>query len=612
MNILNNTNPDFELKEECWCPPYFIGESCETLICTDTCNNHGQCIAIQGTNESYCDCDKGWTGSKCDVEICYCKNNGTCLNGTTNQCNCPTQYTGQLCEIEVNLCSPNPCSNGGECQVEYLNENNKTITILTCKCKEGFIGAFCEINLNATNPCLIANPCLNGGSCSFLNFVPSCNCPYGFSGSLCEYQYDCYSTCLNGGKCVSNNGAYGCLCAPGYYGQFCENKLNFTNPCLNFNPCLNGGSCFFNETSNFTCECPNGYYGPFCEYAVPIDPCLINKLCQNNATCIFNDSQLTCICQTGFTGLYCENKIETPIKCSLACQNGGTCLLDQNNKPYCICSVGYQGFYCERKRTHFTMECPESAKICRSELTLANNSYCLLAMPCGDIATCIDLPFQTNISYVCLCKNNATMGFPNCNQNIKDLLPEKHEHDDHDDSDSSSSEEENFLKIFYLHLKWKGKGNHHKGKHPMKWNKHNNKHKRPCNLDNKVNLSKFSKEIFNTFLSDSIFLKIATSYCKTRNPCSKNSDLSLCIDLPLSIRLKSNIPYMCLCDDTKSIGYPYCNQDLYEFLIETEESESSEASSSSSSSSEEHNESESDEKNKLQPKFLKKFLKKYL
>jgi hypothetical protein len=75
--------------------------------------------------------------------------------------------------------------------------------------------------------------------------------------------------------------------------------------------------------------------------------------------------------------------------------------------------------------------------------------------------------------------------------------------------------------------------------------------------------------------------------------------------LPISIRLKSNVPYMCLCDDTNSIGYPYCNQDLFDFLIGTDKNESSESYSS-------EEKSESDENYNSNPRFLKKFLKKYL
>ena len=79
------------------------------------------------------------------------------------------------------------------------------------------------------NPC-DDSPCLNGGTCEYMNDEDTlfkCTCPSGCSGKKCETceKKSCKPNfCQNRGECVLNlNGRQYCICPFGYSGQYCEN-----------------------------------------------------------------------------------------------------------------------------------------------------------------------------------------------------------------------------------------------------------------------------------------------------------------------------------------------------------------------------------------------------
>ena len=59
-----------------------------------------------------CECDAGWTGRNCDVEIneCEpspCKNNATCTDKVNGfMCDCISGYTGKLQLYNDPVCNP--------------------------------------------------------------------------------------------------------------------------------------------------------------------------------------------------------------------------------------------------------------------------------------------------------------------------------------------------------------------------------------------------------------------------------------------------------------------------------------------------------------------------
>ena len=110
--------------------------------------------------------------------------------------------------MSVDSCLSYPCRNGGTCN------RNLTSGGYTCSCSLGYNGDRCEIGegllqfqlklgmrgLNQDNTlffhlitgdvCSLSRPCLNGGTCLFLNYWPyfRCSCPAGYLGHNCWHQ----------------------------------------------------------------------------------------------------------------------------------------------------------------------------------------------------------------------------------------------------------------------------------------------------------------------------------------------------------------------------------------------------------------------------------------
>ena len=71
------------------------------------------------------------------------------------------------------ICNP-PCVNG----VCVANDS--------CSCSDGFNGSSCEVAL--TQQCPLPNPCQNGGECNIVGSSTVCTCPPEWTGLLCEDQ----------------------------------------------------------------------------------------------------------------------------------------------------------------------------------------------------------------------------------------------------------------------------------------------------------------------------------------------------------------------------------------------------------------------------------------
>jgi hypothetical protein len=129
-------------------------------------------------------------------------------------------------------------------------------------CTNGKIGLNCNVSVD---PCLMAKPCLNNGTCVNTNSSYICLCPPSqFTGTYCEINIrPCQPyTCFNHGTCIETNStSFVCQCEPGYECIHCESLINY---CRNVN-CQNKGQCR-PILLNFTCECTlEDYSGRYCE-----------------------------------------------------------------------------------------------------------------------------------------------------------------------------------------------------------------------------------------------------------------------------------------------------------------------------------------------------------
>ncbi|RWS26912.1 prolow-density lipoprotein receptor-related protein 1-like protein, partial [Leptotrombidium deliense] len=228
------------------------------------------CLLKPGTKkvESVCTCgETNSTSQRKDGLSCanncncdtYCLNGGTCnRTGDRKVCYCPDGFTGKRCESDV--CG---CLNGGKCVVRKREEGH-----YSCLCPDDFMGAHCErfvrTSCNETK-------CRNGGKCYMLNGQPHCNCSSAFTGYLCENKVNtkniCTDYCFNGGNCtlpVTDGLLPTCTCAKGWTGSKCQTR----NTCKGF--CLNSGVCLpptLNATSP-TCMCVPGFSGLRCQTKV--------------------------------------------------------------------------------------------------------------------------------------------------------------------------------------------------------------------------------------------------------------------------------------------------------------------------------------------------------
>lgn len=135
------------------------------------CVNGGTC-SVEG-DQPQCDCPEGFGGQTCEDAPC---DPDPCVNGTcsADQCECDPGWEGDVCDVDIDDCADDPCLNGGTCTDE--------VDGFSCECATGWEGDDCGTNIDDCAP----NPCQNGGMCVDGLDDFTCNCPPGSLGPLCE------------------------------------------------------------------------------------------------------------------------------------------------------------------------------------------------------------------------------------------------------------------------------------------------------------------------------------------------------------------------------------------------------------------------------------------
>ena len=172
------------------CVPGFIGANCdERDHCFGVnCSGRGHCRNNFMINSELftCICDNGYKGRFCgniDCSANNCNENGICVDDISlPSCNCNLGFTGRECEINIDDCSSNPCGERGQC-VDGVNS-------FRCNCDPGFTGDHCQTNINDCAGVM----CSGNGACvdGLNSFTCSCSCDLGFTRQLCEINInDC-------------------------------------------------------------------------------------------------------------------------------------------------------------------------------------------------------------------------------------------------------------------------------------------------------------------------------------------------------------------------------------------------------------------------------------
>ncbi|XP_069792364.1 EGF-like repeat and discoidin I-like domain-containing protein 3 isoform X2 [Narcine bancroftii] len=168
------------------------GEVCES----NPCENGGTCITGLADEPFSCECPDGFTDPHCSsiVEVVADGEESTTAgweetgvpgeNPSRFGENMQTPYQQYRLRLpDTGACQPNPCHNGGICEVSDSYRGDTFIGYI-CRCPDGYSGIHCQHNINECE----FEPCRNGGICTDLIANYSCECPGEFMGRNCQYK----------------------------------------------------------------------------------------------------------------------------------------------------------------------------------------------------------------------------------------------------------------------------------------------------------------------------------------------------------------------------------------------------------------------------------------
>ncbi|XP_077861433.1 uncharacterized protein LOC100372549 [Saccoglossus kowalevskii] len=343
------------------------------------------------------------------VQICDCKNNGTCLFDTS---------------------------------VGESDEVNSKFKVVACSCSEAYSGSFCETDYDG---CL-DDPCFPGVKCTDVEapgFGAICEeCPYGLygDGKKCYDIDECFEERdLNDTRqfcqqeCINTVGSYNCGCYSGYVSYNRTHCEDIDECYQQLFECPNNAHCV-NTMGSYICTCDDGYK----QYVrnntcINVNECIeISSPCPEYSTCEDTEGGHKCMCLTGFeknsTG-YCEDINECTLSLSDDDRHNCNIQASCHNIPgsfQCTCTEGWHG---DGETCQDINECddvyltdcdPQKAK-CSNTL----GSYTCTCIDgyegngtigsCTDIDECLlstdDCPRDisncddTEGSYKCICKN---------------------------------------------------------------------------------------------------------------------------------------------------------------------------------------------------------------
>ncbi|EFC43684.1 predicted protein, partial [Naegleria gruberi] len=292
---------------------------------SSVCSGKGKC-----SSQDNCDCSKGYTGSKCELPICYdkdsshslvCSGRGQCVG--VNTCKCNNGFTGPECQLSTcngKLESEGGCSFRGSCSDSHTCTCSGNFAGSSCgSCKTGMTGPNCDIPICNGVKATDGSVCSGKGKCVLENNSPVCKCNTGFDGTSCQ-NFKCNDidrtsalVCGGRGKCISHNACvcssstfdaskFCSECTPSFTGSDCSEKICSDElTCSGHGKCDNSFKCGCtgNWAGEFCNKCKSGFVGTDCQFE-----CSPSKNCNNRGSCNMDGS---CACQAHTSGAQCES-----------------------------------------------------------------------------------------------------------------------------------------------------------------------------------------------------------------------------------------------------------------------------------------------------------------
>jgi hypothetical protein len=333
----------------CACRTGFSGDGVESCAELDDCafgpNKcvHGRCMDI-GVGAYSCECLEGWTDMNCDFDVneCVdpllhgCHENAECVNSpgsfhgacTDNGllsfvCDCDEGWTDTRCDRDVNECytGAHDCHPDAKCM--------NTPGTFWCRCLSGWTGdGYTCIDLDDCDP----DPCdPEHGTCTDIGQNKyDCACEEGFCGFNCDENCsECKTVegepyvCHEKANCADTFGSFTCTCRNDWWGDGHESCK----------PCTVCGTGYVQDKK----EPPCGLVDLTCR---DVDECgdMLHD-CDRHADCHNTDGSFTCECriEEGWTG---EGVVSRCERCR-ACPAGYTEIepCTSTEHPKCILNI---------------------------------------------------------------------------------------------------------------------------------------------------------------------------------------------------------------------------------------------------------------------------------
>ena len=252
---------------------------CELEYCDRAqCHNHGECLLDTAANNTFCNCNSQYNGTRCgDCIVCSAGTSLPCTNVNCNhglcektsesyECSCSIGFTGTHCSSDIDECNTEPgICNYGTC-INYIGSYYcdctskallwifvKYICLTYLSVDSGYSGSKCNQELFECQ----SYPCKNGGTCAEVAGPGyQCGCLESWSGNTCgTHVCDFSSTCVFG-DCAHSPPPFTCTCDSGYQGVNCATE---SDECETVT-CQNGGTCK-DKVNAYICQCSQGYEG---------------------------------------------------------------------------------------------------------------------------------------------------------------------------------------------------------------------------------------------------------------------------------------------------------------------------------------------------------------